>query len=150
MKIKLGAIILLCIFILTGCFYQEYEPYEFRQDFDQIVKIEIVQKEYDSILPDTPTFVVEVLDESEHQTMIDAILSTKGFRKTWEPNSGLGMHIIKIYYQNGEVELLGMYNNGYIPPDGEIHEDNYAFNKEEFLSLLSEWLGEEITEYTKG
>ena len=44
MKIKLGAIILLCIFILTGCFYQEYEPYEFRQDFDQIVKIEIVQK----------------------------------------------------------------------------------------------------------
>lgn len=150
MKTKLGSIIILCMFIFTGCFNQEYEQYEFRQDFDQIVKIEIVQKEYDSILSTTPTFIVKVLEENEHQAMIDAILSTKGFRKTWEPNTGLGMHIIKIYYQNGEVELLGMYNNGYVSPDGETHEDNYAFDKEEFLSLLSEWLGEEITEYTLG
>lgn len=147
MKLRILFTVMLILVLTSGCSFVSDCPYEFRQDFDQIKKIEIVKKEYDSIRTDTPIQLIKVLDESEHQAMIDAILDADGSYVGLEPGTGFGLYIIRIYYQNGEIELLGQYNNGYISPDGEIHQDIYAFDREDFNAIISEFLDDEITGY---
>lgn len=141
------------IISLSGCFFQLFQtemPYAFRQSADQITAIEIIRKQYDSISAETPMYVLKTFEENEYQTVLDGINSVPGGRNGLEPGRGIGLYIIRITYADGEIELLGDYNNGYISTDGKIHQDCYAFYTEEYYDLISSLLGEEITDYTYG
>lgn len=145
MKIRIIWIVILVVCMLSGCFFISKEPYTFRQEFDQIVTIEILKKEYDSTSPYTPMNVIKTIDPSMHQEMIDALLKAEGNRLGLSPGRGFGMYIIRIIYKDGEIEMMGNYSNGYITPDGELHENIYAFNREQFYAIISHYLGEVVT-----
>ena len=130
---------------LTGCFFSKKVKYEFRQEFEQIVSIDILKKDYDSSNPYTPKQVIKTIPPEEHRALIDALLELECFRLYYEPSTGIGMYIIRITYKDGEQEMIGNYNNAYITPDGKIHEDNYGFCREPFYDLISRFLGEEIS-----
>ena len=66
------------------------------------------------------------------------------------PATGVGMYIIRITYKNGETDLIGDYNTGYMTADGEIFEERWFFKTEPYYDFISELLGEEITDYTYG
>ena len=66
------------------------------------------------------------------------------------PGTGIGLYIIRITYKDGEVDLIGDYNTGYIDADGRIHQDRLLFHTEPYYDLISALLGEEITDYTYG
>lgn len=151
---KIRAIVLTVIFvcILTGCTMILFpdEPYEFRQAFDQIVSIDILKKEYDSTSTDTPMNVLKTIDPSLHKDVIDSLSQAPGGRSGMPPGTGFGLYIIRITYQDGEQEMIGNYNTGYILPNGEIHQDIYCFETIAYYKLISRFLGEEITDYTYG
>ena len=150
MKIRIIGIITLVVCILSGCFLISDEPYTFRQEFEQIVSIEILKKEYDSISPYTPMHVVKTVEPTMHQELINDLLKLEGGRIGLEPGTGFGVYIIRITYKDGEIEMLGDYNNGYITPDGKLHEDIYAFDSDQYYQVISNYLGEVITPPTLG
>lgn len=151
MSITRVKIILLPFFVsifLTSCLFVTEEPYKFRQEFDQIASIDILRKEYDSIDAFTPMDVVKTLDESDYRACVDALLSADGGRVGLEPGSGFGFYIIRITYQDGEIEMIGNDNNGYITVDGRLREDCYSFNMEQFYKIISRFIGEEVVSPT--
>ena len=146
MKHKIVILLMLLSLLLTGCFFSTKATYTFRQSFDQIEKIEILKKEYDSIRIDTPMNVIKELNPEEWQIIVDKLLSADGSIRRWEPGTGFGFYIIRISYKNGEAEMIGAYNNGYILPNGKIIQDFYVFDYVQFHRILSEILGQEITD----
>ena len=146
LKIRVVLLLFLISIMISGCFFITEEPYEFRQEFDEIVSIEILKKEYDSINADTPMNVIKVIESADHRALIDDLLAAKGSRIGLDPSTGFGMYIIRITYQDGEMEMLGNYNNGYITPDGELREDVYCFDREQYYAIISKYLGEEAGE----
>ena len=139
----------LIVVLLAGCFpLTANQPYKFRQEFDQIVKFEILAKEEDVSGYDTPMEVLKTLDANEHRTFINDFMKVEGSRVGLDPPSGFGTYIIRITYRNGEIELISDYNNGYISADGIVNEDNYCMDKHQFYDFLSEVLGERVTEPT--
>lgn len=140
-------LVLFVIIITSGCVNGSYIPYEFRQEFDQIVSIEIGMKEYGYSDLDAPIVILKTLEPSDHSVMIDAILEIPGQRIT-PPGDGFGPYLIVITYANGELEYLGEYNNGFRTPEGKIVQDSYHFNTDAFYELLSSYLGEVITSPT--
>lgn len=147
MKRWIQCVALLFVGVLSGCFFNTDEPYEFRQAFDQIVTIDIPKKEYDSTSTDTPMNVIYTIEPSAHKNFVDELLKIDGGRIGLEPGTGFGMYIIRITYKDGEIEMIGNYNNGYISPNGHVHQDIYAFDTKQYYAFLSSVLGEEITDY---
>lgn len=148
MRCRNICISLLLVCILSGCFFRDrVTPYEFRQNFDQIVSIEILKKEYDSVSTDTPTYNIHTVELAEHRAFIDGLLQIEGGRAMLEPGTGFGMYIICITYKDGEKEMIGNYNNGYITPKGDLYQDTYRFDAEAYYAFLSKVLGQEITDW---
>lgn len=147
MKNRLLSILLMSILVFSGCFFNTAEPYQFRQGLDQITTIEILRKEYDSTNTDTPMNVIHTVDSSVHMDFVDDLLKIEGGRIGLDPGTGFGMYIIRITYKDGEIEMIGNYNNGYITPDGKLHQDIYAFDAKQFYAFLSDVLGKEITDW---
>jgi hypothetical protein len=145
MKIKLGAMFLLCVYVLTGCFQQKHEQYEFRQDFDRIQKIEIVKQTEMSLDAIVPVYVIKEFEPDEFRMVVDAILELDGGRVALDPPTGFGVYQIRITYADGEIEIIGNYSKGYISCDGVLHEEYFSLNKEQYYEMISELLGEEIT-----
>lgn len=143
MKRRLIVMTVVLSLCLTGCFFSRKERYTFRQEFAQIVSIDILKKDYDSIDPYTPAQIIKTIPPEEHRTLIDALLELEGFRLFYEPGTGFGMYYIRITYKDGEQEMMGDYSNGYITPDGKLHQDNYSFYREPYYDLISRFVGEE-------
>ena len=151
MKSRIIGIVILVACILSGCFFVTKGPYTFRQEFDQIVKIEILEREQGADEYDPARVkVLKTLDITEHRAFIDDLMKVEGSRVGLNSASGFGKHIIRITYRNGEIELIGVYNNGYVSVDGRLHVDCYGMDKDQFYDFLSRVLGEEITEPTLG
>ena len=138
---KICAVSLLFVFLVSGCNFLVMEgQYQFRQPFDQIASIEILKKEYDSISTDVPMDVLCILSTEEQREIMDMIAEADGAYVLEGAGSGFGIYIIRITYHNGEVELIGEYNNGYITPEGKIIQDCYTFDTEQFYSIISIYL----------
>lgn len=145
-------IVAIFVVILHGCRHLLFGielPYKFRQEYDQIVKIEIL-KRYGSEYDPARVEVLKTLDVAEHRTFIDDLIKVEGSRVGAIAVSGFGAHIIRITYRNGEIELIGPYNNGYVSVDGRLYTDCYVMDKNQFYDLLSRVLGEVITPPTLG
>ena len=150
MKARVLIVFILVVCVLSGCWFITEAQYEFRQEFDQIVSIEILKKQYDSINVDVPMDVIKTIDPAEHKDVIDALLAAQGSRVGLEPGTGFGVYIFRITYKNGEMEMIGDYNNGYITPNGEVHQGIYSFDSKQFYEVISRFLGEEVTPPTLG
>lgn len=148
MKYRNICICVLLLCMLSGCFLRDRTtPYEFRQEFDQIASIEILRKETDSVLTDTPTHIIYTLNEADYKSFLDRLMEIEGGYAGSEPGTGFGMYMIRITYQDGEMEMIGNYNNGYITPSGEVHQDVYRFDANQYYAFLSDVLGKEITDW---
>ena len=140
--------LLLCS--LNGCLSQTEKVYTYRQSADQIVSIEILRKEFDSDTITTPLYILKSFESSEFQMVLDGLANIPVSFRLNPPATGVGMYIIRITYKNGETDLIGDYNTGYMTADGEIFEERWFFKTEPYYDFISELLGEEITDYTYG
>lgn len=145
MKRKLVLLFTLLAALLAVCLYNN-QTFGFQQEIDQIESIEILYKEsYNTYILDAQMPVLKTLDPAEYRPLIDAVQLAQGGRLA-SPGDGFGYYIIRITYHDGTTELVGDVNSGYITPDGKLKYDNFRFNKEEYLGIISSFLGEEVTE----
>lgn len=141
MKKNILALCLLIVFIFSGCsLIVKKAPYSFRQSVDQIEAIEILKKIDVSGDTNLSVEIIKELDKEQHQGIVNDILSADGNYVAEGAGSGFGPYIIRITYKNGEIELIGEYNNGYAAPGGEINQGIYWFNKEHFYAIISQYV----------
>ena len=126
----IASILFVCFLLATN------QSYKFRQEFDQIVKIEILKKDTYGYDTSTAVEVLKTLDTTEHRAFIDNFMKVEGFRIGSDPPSGFGTYVIRITYRNGETELISDYNNGYVSADGIVHIDNSCMEREQFYDFL--------------
>lgn len=136
-------VLLVIIVLLLFWIFNTKGPYKFRQDTDRIVSIEILR--HDPSYDLSKARVLKTIDPSLHQDVINGLLEIPGSRVLLDPPRGFGTYFFRITYQDGECELIGKYNNGYVTPNGSLRETNYSFDKERFDEFLSGLLGEKIT-----
>lgn len=143
MKSRLVALLILIAVMLSGCFLRLVNregPYEFRQGLDQVVSIEILDIDFD--YEGNANNVLMTIDPSMHSEVINGLLELPGIRIGLDPSTTFGPYIFRITYQNGERELIGRDNNGYITPKGKLRVSNYCFYTEPFEEFLFGVLGE--------
>lgn len=126
-------------FLLFFRLFNTEGPYEFRQDLDQIVSIEILKNIFPYEL--STMKVIMTIDPSLHSEVVNGLLEIPGGRVVLDPPTKFGPYIFRITYQDGECELIGKYNNGYVTPNGKLYVKNYSFDKEQFDEFLSSFLG---------
>jgi hypothetical protein len=118
-KVKQICVVFLTLVVLVsmmGCASDDPFQYQFRQDRDQIEKVEICALyQYEKIIEP----LVSLTEDK-----IDAILSDLSSLECWEVNPldsprDYGSIIICIRYLDGEIEIIGTSNNGWITPEGD-------------------------------
>lgn len=145
MKIKFTLLFMLLATLLAGCLHNN-QSFGFQQGIDQIENIEILYKEdYNTYILDAQMPVLKTLDPAEYRPLIDAVQAAQGGRFA-PPGDGFGYYIIRITYQDGMTELVGDTNSGFIAPGEKLKYNSFRFNKEEYLGIISSFLGEEVTE----
>ena len=131
-KVKQICVVFLTLVVLVsmmGCASDDPFQYQFRQDRDQIEKVEICA------LYQYETIIEPLVSLTEDK--IDAILSDLSSLECWEKSRldtprEFGRIIICIRYLDGESEIIGTINNGWITPEGDR---NLSWNRFRFPDL---------------
>ena len=134
-----SVIVLTFCLMLAGC--QLYEgPYTFRHELSAVEKVEICT--YDRITEEMVP-VVELYGE-EAQAIVSefhAMDCTEYFPGDHPRN--YGPIIFCILYDNGETDVVGSYNIGWIDTDGEWHLTVYSFDWAEMRTMIERYVPEE-------
>lgn len=144
-------IIALVSVILAGFSLDGIIEYSYRQSADQIESIEILRYvRNDSVQVGAPMYVVKTFKPDEFQMVLDGLNYLPVMNTLRSPGRGFGVYVICITYKNGEADILGDCNTGYITADGEVHQERYFVKRESCYGFTSSLMGEEITDYTLG
>lgn len=120
-KSRLVALLLsfLCVtLLLCSCNLSGYH-YQFLYDASYVEKIEIVKKTGKHGSPYDPVEVLKTVDEANHAEVLASIQDLSVWDYINDPMQTIGRYQFRIYYKNGEIEIIGGLNNAYISPDGK-------------------------------
>ena len=139
-------LILLCVLLcmLGSCVYSCTAPprsYQFLHDVSSVEKIEICKKTVKNGRDSDPVEVLLTIDKEDHAKVFADIQSLPCWKHVGDPLSGIGVYQFRIYYNTGEIEIIGMANNVYVSADGRWRSSMSKFDegfKELILDLLSE------------
>lgn len=93
-----------------------------RQDSSNIEKVEICAYHWQT---HTRTVMYELSDAEQEEIISELRECT--FRSTsLPPPSDFGQYIICLVYYDGEIDVVGLYESGYISPDGSEHRTGYV------------------------
>lgn len=143
-KVKQICAVFLTLVVLVsmmGCVSSDPFQYQFRQDRDQIEKVEICAFDYYQTKTVTPLKSLTGDD-------IDAILSDLSSLECWKL-SGLdsprsyGDILICIHYLDGEIEIIGTVNIGWIASNGDWHITLNFFRYDELREILIKYVDAE-------
>ena len=130
----------LLLFTLSGC--QQYKgPYTFRQDKSNIVKIEVCT--FDTYHRKVIAPVVQLTDSEAEQVMLKlSDMECFQYFPMDTPND-YGQAVICIHYLDGEIEIIGICNTGWITPEGKKTTSLYSFDWVEMQELILSLVGED-------
>ena len=143
MKRIIAAILLSINFLaVSGCGTRVFH-YEIRQDRNRIEKVEICSFDYYNNCTIEP---LVSLSENEIDMFLSDISSMECYDTPFviDPILDYGDIIACITYSDGEVEVIGPYNIGYIAPNGELATTTYNFDKLEIRSLFLKFIDADI------
>jgi len=139
---------LLIVFLIGSCWHLHFQglpcgPYQFLHDVSYVEKIEICKKTVDTAHSDDPVEVLLTVSKEDHAEVFAAIQELKTLNSMAAPSESIGLHQVRIYYKNGEIEILGMSNNAYIREDGTMERYGNGIEFDDgFEDLIQELLGE--------
>ena len=139
---------LLLVFMFGSCYHLNMNgipcgPYQFLYDVSYVEKIEICKKTVDTSHSDDPVELLLTVSKEDHAEVFAAIQELKTLNRMAAPSESIGLHQVRIYYKNGEIEILGMSNNAYIREDGTLERYGNGIEFDEgFEDLIQELLGE--------
>lgn len=134
---KLLLTLVIMLTVLTGCFLDKTFTYSFRQDRSNIEKVEICAFDYYNGKEITP--ITQMRGES-----VDILLAELSVLKCYlvtpfDPTITFGDKVICITYLNGEVEVIGKYNVGWISDDGKWHYSRYCFESRGINAIIERY-----------
>ena len=153
MKIKTVCSCVVAVLLITlftsGCFWSRKTtpfPYEFRQSPENIQKVEICSFEESRAYgkPDIITPIVQLPDARISEFQRDVTGLECGLFSTYDPPRMFGDLLFVITYHDGEKELLGFINLGYVTPDGVSHYSlDYLRNRSELCKIFLKYADKE-------
>ena len=136
-------LVICCLFmiILSGCdFPEKSDPftYSFRQSQENIVKVEIC--EYKG-RPEGLNPLVKLTDLESDSILaeIQAVECYKIFLGDGEPRDYGGI-AVAITYLDGEIEIIGLRNVGYITANGRGMMERYQFQMEGIRAVIGKYV----------
>ena len=130
----------LIIAMIPGCGSGD-DYYAFRQDLEHVEKVSVFSYDPET---DTRTLIVDL--EEPDAKELTSILATMKCGKYF-PGDHIreyGHLLIALTYTNGEIELIGFYNTGWITPDGVEYLSNYYFDEKEVYDLICRFVDPEM------
>ena len=142
-KVKQICVVFLTLVVLVsmmGCVSSDPFQYQFRQDRGQIEKVEICAYYHNEK-------IIEPL-VSLTEDKIDAILSDLSSLECWEMGRldtprEFGSIVICIRYLDGENEIIGTINNGWITPEGDRNLSRNHFRFPDLREVLFKYVDAE-------
>ena len=139
------AIAVVVLMLLSGCENESF-THEFRQDQANIKQVEICAYEHayeyiDRVL--TP--IVKLSDEDSNALLNDIrALDCYEYVFPLDTPRNYGDVVICITYYDGETEVIGITNIGYISPDGKWHLTKEYFDIEDIRGVINKYIDPEI------
>lgn len=132
-----GVFLIVAVFTTIVACDSYVGTYTFRQEFANVEKIEFCAYEHTT---QTRTPILE-LTGSEAETLLSE-LSSMACHKLFPGDHPreYGEIIICIYYSDGEVDVIGLTNIGWITPEGEWHLTIYTFDWAEMRDLVERYV----------
>ena len=114
---------------LCGCTHEV----PLQQPLDNITRIELVNEKKEGILctltgEDVPRFMNDLM-------LLEC-------RKNLEPQGEIGYLQIHIFYENGDIDILGRHGNAQLVSGDYIMDGWYKFSEEDLLELFSYYIGQ--------
>ena len=118
LKLISGMVLIIATMLTASGCHSESWQYTFRQDKTSIQKVEICSFEYQDRKEITEPLVSFQGDEAD--AIINDIAALMCHKRVGlNRNNRFGQIVICIYYPNGEIEVIGTENNGWVESDGD-------------------------------
>lgn len=138
----MAVLLLMLVMLLFYSCVDTAMPYSLRQSTEHIVAVRFLNgQKFDDA---SKTYeIITQMELEQGLTFIEELRKIE-CRKAFPLDTpvGFGEVIVEITYANGEVEMIGCDNNGWITPDGQWEYDSYYFDLESFYALLSQYVDE--------
>lgn len=130
--------IFLCCLVIIWLFFFNISTYNLKQDESQIICIELL-KNTNISSTEREFEVIYTVDDSERELFIDRLCNIRCYKYWNDPAANYGKYIIRIFYLDGAIELIGSNNNGYIV-DQQESTGIYYFNDNAFVDLFLQYI----------
>ena len=121
---------------ITGC-QDEPIPYAFRQDKSNIEKVEICTHDFKNGRKVEPLVTFSGSDADE---ILADISTLECYWLGFDASREFGEIIICITYFDGEVEVIGTTNNGWIEPDGDWNVARHCCRSSDLRLFLRKYV----------
>lgn len=133
---KIIALYFCLMLLLTGC-HSEKETLFFHQSTENITLIEFVDNKNDHVMcaiSDDPTIISIVND-------LSVIPCNRHFN---DPSGEYGNYLIRLHYNDGSIEIVGLYALGYVSAEGEDVDMWHYLELDSFRALFLKYANETI------
>lgn len=135
MKKSVIFVLVLAICVCTSGCHSRSLTLTLHQSTENISKIELT---YSASQKTEPRIIKTILD-NEIAEMVDELL-TLTYQRTSPPCTVIGEYAINLYYENGDMEFIGSYINGYIDSSGKIDSNGwYIVDQDEFMEIFNKY-----------
>lgn len=121
MRHKVIVFLILLALILCGCSHQP----RLRQPVENIIRIELINNSAHG------NVIVCALVDNEIEPFMNDLLKLE-CQKRLQPIGDFSEQEIRIYYENGDIDIIGSRADGYIE-QGKLHINGWYYYKEDAL-----------------
>ena len=143
--VKLTSVLLLIVLFalaLTGCGYDKPYYHQFRQPRENVEKVEICTFDEYKIEIIEP---IAKLSDTEIDSFLNDISLLEGYKfAMFDPILSYGDLAIVISYTNGEKEIIGLTNIGFLSPDGELTTSSYSYHFEDIIDIMVKYVDKNL------
>ena len=137
------------LFVLL-CSCMERGPYSapLNQPIDEILKVDLVdgRNEYELFYSESyANTVICTLDSEQMDVFLEGLLTVEFFVPSLEPSRHLGELAARVYYKNGNSDIIGSNCCYYVDSNFKILDrGTYYPNKESFYTLFGRFIDTEL------
>ena len=131
----------LCVVLLvvSGCSYEG--PYPFRQDSSNIERVEIYEIDDQA---GTKTSIVQLSAENGQLLVAELATMTCNRAGPGDQPRGYGRLAIGITYTDGEIEIIGLVNSGFIDTEGREGLLKHFFDAKELYTVITKYVDPDL------
>lgn len=132
--------LILC-FLLLGCHNTLYSA-QHHQPLDQVTKIELLNSENDFDL-----IILYTLTESEIQPFLEKLMTFAFKSNGPPPETCYGPLAVRLYYENGYSDVIGIDANWYLDPEGNRLGGYYWYHLkdvDDYYTLFSQYVDTDL------